>query len=229
MIKNNENIIKSLITPVFVVALVATILTKPVFADCTPNYGGGETCTYTKKFTIEKFVKLEGDSNWKDEVSVDLNDDDEKDKDVMFKIVITANIEDADGIDPDDVEFDDMKMKDSLPDELKFLDDESQDELVEEWDNFKPGETKTFYFTTKIRNSEKDKEGEFEKCVVNKAKLYYKDDLQGSDSAVVCYKKTGDVLGDVSELPETGEFPVTGMAGMGLIALGSVMKLKRKK
>jgi LPXTG-motif cell wall-anchored protein len=217
-----------------IIALVATFVVtalsiKTAYAECRQNYGGGETCFVTNKFKIRKFVRLEGDNNWKDEITIDLNDDDENDKKIEFKVEVTAEIDNPDNVDLDDVLFDDMKMKDKLPEELKFL-DESEDDLTEEWDDFEAGETKTFYFTVKIKDDEKDQDEEFEKCVVNKASLYYQDEFQGSDEAVVCYKKTEDVLGvTTSELPKTGALPLEGLAGLALISLGSYLSLKNRK
>lgn len=232
MSKNVKNTIKNKV-PTLLLALGSVVILTNVFAakayaDCETNYGGGETCTYNSHFKIQKWVKLEGDSSWKDDVLVDLNDDDENDKRILFKVQVTANVTNADGVDVDKINFDDMKMKDNWPDELKFLDDESKNDLTEEWDDFKPGETKTFYFTAKIKSDEKNKDGDFEKCVVNKASLYYQGDFQGSDDAVVCYKKGSDVLGASTELPETGFLPVEGIVGLLMTAAGVGLKLKKK-
>lgn len=216
-----SNLIK--LSAVCLMAIAAVYLSPKALASCEPNYGGGENCIFTGSFTIEKWVRLEDDDTWRDEVVIDLNDDDEKDKEIEFRIKVTARLTDVKGIDPDDIDFDDLKMKDSWPDELKLLDDE--DELTQEWDNMKPGETKTFYLSAKIESDQKNRDGSFEKCVINKAKLYYKDDLQGSDDAVVCYKKVeeGDVLGISTELPETGGGLVPVLLGLSVTAAGLVL------
>jgi hypothetical protein len=223
---NRTNLILSALLAVVSTLVIANATAQTAFADCEQNYGGGKNCTYTRKFKIQKWVKLDGDNTWKDEVVIDLNGN-ENDKKILFKVEVTADISNADGIDKSKVEFDDMKMKDKWPSELKFLENESQNDLTEEWDNFKPGETKTFYFAAKIQGSEKNRSGDFQKCVVNKATLYYKDDSQGSDDAVVCYKKVTDVLGTSTQLPETGIVPVGAIVGMALMSLGTVLKLKK--
>ena len=231
MIKTNKsnliNLILSSVTAVVMTVLVANITSKTAFADCESNYGGGETCTYPKQFKIQKWVKLDGDNSWKDEVVIDLNNGNEIDKKILFKVEVKVDISNASGVDTSKIKFDEMKMKDKWPSELKFLEDESESNLTEEWDNFKPGETKTFYFAAKIQGSEKNKEGDFQKCVVNKASLYRKGDFQSADDAVVCYKRTTDVLG-ATTLPETGAVPVSGIVGMALMSLGTVLKLKKK-
>lgn len=227
--KKNKTLLTALVS-LGVIAVVATANAGVAYADCQQNYGGGETCFVTNKFKIKKYVRLEGDKTWRDEVTVNLNDDDEKDKKIEFKVEVTAEVDNPDNVDLSEVKFDDLKMKDKWPDELKFLDSESEDELTEEWDDFKAGDKKTFYFTGKITSDEKNRDGEFEKCVVNKASLYYQGDFQGSDEATVCYKKTGEVLGiTTSELPKTGFIPVEGLTGVSMLALGSFLTIKSKK
>jgi LPXTG-motif cell wall-anchored protein len=113
-----------------------------------------------------------------------------------------------------------MKMKDSLPDEMERV---GGDGLTEYWEDFEPGETKTFIIRAKVNSEEYDREN-FEKCVVNKAKVLYDDDEEGSDTATVCY---GD--SEVTELPKTGGSSVLyGALGLGLSAFGlTVKKLKK--
>jgi hypothetical protein len=220
MVKNK------LIFVIFAVLAFVVFLAGKALADCEPNYGGGETCTFKKHFDIEKYVRLEGDESWKNEVTVDLDDSDEADKLIEFKIVVKASVRDADGVDVNSITFDDMKMSDKWPDELKFLSKESEDELTEKWDSFKPGETKTFYITGKIKDSEKE-DVDSEKCVVNTARLYQNDDRIDSDDATVCYTQGGEVLGAISELPATGNLSVLGIAGVGLILLGAFLRGKK--
>lgn len=228
MKKQKLNTIKKIIITTLMVVLGLGLNTNTAKADnCEQNYGGGETCVVTTNFRIRKYVRLEGDKTWRDEVLVDLDDDDENDKRIEFKIEVSVNVSDDDA-DVSGISFDDMKMKDKWPDELKFLEDESDDDLTEEWDDFEPGETKTFYLTGKIESDERDRDDEFEKCVVNKASLYYEDDLQGSDEAVVCYRKTDDVLGiTTSELPRTGAMPIEAIAGSLMLSLGVYLKSKK--
>lgn len=206
---------------------VATILvgTTRVYAlDCETNYGG---CSVEKKFKIEKYVRLEGDNNWHDEVTVDLNDSDEAKKKIEFKVVITNKMK-GDNVDVSGLDIDNMKSEDRWPDELKFLDDESKNKLTEEWDNFKSNTSKTFYLTGKILDSEKNKGGNFQKCVVNKVELYHDGDEVDQDDAVVCYKKVteSEVLGATTELPKTGASEVAGLVGVLLTGTGIYLKKK---
>lgn len=230
MTNNTKKILNSLLISVLVTGVSVGLNSNKANASCEQTYGGGETCVVTSTFKIKKYVRLEGDKTWRDEINIDLNDSDENDKKIEFKVEVTAEVSDGHNVDLSNITFDDLKMKDSWPEELKFL-DESDDDLKEEWDDFKAGDKKTFHFTGKIQSDERNKEGEFEKCVVNKASLYYKDDFQASDEAVVCYKKTGDVLGTttVAELPKTGFLPLPAILGMVLLSTGSLLKLALKK
>ncbi len=193
----------------FVVAAVA--LKTTVYADnCESNYGGGETCLVNKRFKIEKSVKVEGDDNWKDKVTLDKGD---KDKTILFKVKIT-NMSDNTG----DVTFDNMKMEDFLPKELHKV---GGDGLTEEWDNFKPGQTKTFEIEAKIDSDEFDRKESFEKCVVNKAEVRWEGEFEGADTATVCF---GHDKSGPKELPKTGGFPIEAATGFGLVSVGLVLK-----
>ncbi|GIW69793.1 MAG: hypothetical protein KatS3mg101_0540 [Patescibacteria group bacterium] len=178
-------------------------------ADCESNYGGGETCIYNKRFSIEKKVRIEGDDDWESKVT-DVDEDDV----VEFRIRI-KNLSDED-IDKD---FDDMKMSDSLPKEMERVGGSG---LTEYWDDFDPGETKTFIIKAQIDEDEFDRDEAFDKCVVNKAKVYWDDEFEGSDTATVCYGK-----GKPKELPNTGAVSITGISGIGLLLAGALMR-KRK-
>ena len=132
------------------VAIVAGILyTGNARAEwCEPIYGGGQNCYYNKRFDISKKVRIEGNDEWKDKVT-----DVEEDDVVEFKVKVKNEGE---------VEVDHMKMKDSLPDEMERV---GGDGLTEYWEDFEPGETKTFIIRAKVNSEEYDREN-FEKCVV---------------------------------------------------------------
>lgn len=190
-----------------VVALANPLGTNNVYAygNCEANYGGGETCILNKSFEVTKKVRIEGDNSWKDKViGVAI------DEIVEFRIRV-KNV--------GEVEVDNMKMEDFLPDEMIFLDNEG---LTQEWDNFSPGETQEFKIKARIKDSEFDREN-FEKCIVNKVEIDYDGNFEGSDTATVCY---GDA--EITELPETG--PTASIAfsviGLGLISGGTLVKKK---
>lgn len=184
------------------------VISKPVYADdCGREYGGGDDCI-NKRFIIEKQVRIQGNETWLDKVT------NVQESDVVeFKIKIT-NLSDEEADD-----FDNMEMRDILPSEMYRTGGSG---LTEYWDNFEPGEKKTFILESKVDSDEYDREGNWEKCVVNKAEVYWDGTFEGADTATVCY---GEV--DLTELPETGAFSTATIAGLGLMFIGSLIKRKR--
>ncbi|HAZ29421.1 TPA: hypothetical protein DCY43_01540 [candidate division WWE3 bacterium] len=196
-----------LIVAVGVALIGAGIGAQKAYAGCTANYGGGETCVFNKRFDIEKKVRKEGDDSWKDKVtSVKEN------QVVEFRVKVKNEGE---------VEVDDMKMKDFLPKEMEKVGGSG---LTEYWDSFEPGESKTFVIKAVVKDSEYDRKN-FEKCVVNKARVEYKGDNEGSDTATVCYSDK-----EPTELPKTGgESALIGALGLGLASLGVTIKKVKAK
>jgi LPXTG-motif cell wall-anchored protein len=193
-----------------VMGLITQVTTA--YADCESTYGGGETCVYNKRFEIEKKVRIEGEDDWEDKVT-----DVSKNDIIEFRVRIKNR---SDEESADYIDFDNMKMKDILPDELTLVDDGG---LTEEWDNFEPGETKEFIIRAKIVSEEWNRDDNFEKCVVNKAEVYWDKKFEGADTATVCYGQ-----GTPTELPKTGfgsTFVVLGSAFMGL---GAIVSKTRK-
>ena len=207
----NKNIAKKLILSVFVTVAMAMVYSGEVSAECEENYGGGETCLVNKRFEIEKHVRVEDeDEDWEDKVM-----DVAKDDIVEFRIKV-KNLSDDEAQKITD--FDDMKIKDLLPDEMERVGGSG---LTEYWDDFEPGETKTFIIEARVKSDEYDRDVNFEKCVVNVVKLYWDDEFEGSDTATVCY---GDE--EITELPETGANEVIALVGSGLVLVGLTIKKK---
>lgn len=192
---------------VFILGVLAIVLLpKKAFAEeCEPNGAYGETCTYEKRFEVSKKVRLEGDDTWKDKI-VGVKDNEV----IEFKIKIKNKGE---------VDVDNMKMTDYLPDEL-FRTGGSG--LTEYWSDFEAGTSETFIIKARIRKEEFDRDDNFEKCVVNKAKAEEDGDKVGSDTATVCY---GD---EIKELPETGATMTEALTILGLVSTGLGLLLKRK-
>lgn len=181
---------------------------------CDEVYGGGETCIVNKSFEIIKKVRIEDEGSFKDKVSGV-----EEDDIIEFEITVINRAKADDGVDEDELIFDDMEMEDILPSELEWV----SGDLTEDWDDFEPGEDneKTFTIKARIDEDEFDRDGEWSKCVVNKAEVYYDDDFEGSDTATVCY---GDE--EITELPETGASTTLLMTLFGLSSIASGLFLK---
>lgn len=156
-----------------------------------------------KAFRIQKDVRIKDQGSYEDKLILDKSD---WNSIVEFRIRVTNTGE---------VETDNMKMEDFLPSELVRV---GGDKLTEKWDEFEPGATKTFKIEVKLHEDELKREN-FDKCVVNKAEVRFDGTFEGSDTATVCY---GDRT--VTELPETGFEEVLLPLGLGLIAVGYVLK-----
>ncbi len=201
-----KNMPKNLILGILVGTLLLVVNIGYVSAECESTYGGGETCLINKRFEIDKKVRVEDeDDSWEDKV-MDVAEDDV----VEFRIKVkNKSDEEAD-------DFDDMKIEDFLPDEMYRVGGSG---LTEYWDDFEPGESKTFKIKAKVEKDEYDRDKDFEKCVVNKVELTWDDEFEGSDTATVCY---GDE--DIKELPDTGSNEIVALLGAGMILAGILIK-----
>ncbi len=203
--------VKIIISFLVAVTLLASVDRGKVFAEyCEPIYGGGENCYYNKRFEIDKDVRLEGGDDWEEDKITDVSKDD----------VIEFRVKIKNRSDEESNSFDDMKMEDFLPDELIR---EGGSGLTEYWDDFEPGETKTFVIKAVIDEDEFDRDDNFEKCVVNKAEVRWDDNFEGSDTATVCYGN-----GEPTELPKTGFVSNLGILGIGLLVAGLAVRISKK-
>ncbi|MFZ2664089.1 MAG: hypothetical protein WAX66_01900 [Patescibacteria group bacterium] len=203
MNKNNIKLIGIFAT----LSILLTLSTKPVFAG---QYGEDECDDCNTRFRITKEVRTSGDTSWKDKVT-----DVKEGEIVEFRVTVKNKSDDE----TDDA--DNMETKDFLPDEMEKV---GGNGLTEEFDDFNPGETRTFIITAKVKGSEYDRDVKFEKCVVNKVELRWEDDYEGSDTATVCY---GNI--EPSELPKTGAVDTLAIVGLGFLTIGFITKKKFSK
>lgn len=203
--KNNNKIKYSLIS-----TLVLTILFGLNTHAFASAYGGGGG-NNDVSLQIIKQVKLDGDSNFKDKVYIDLTDQNEKSKDIVFKITITNKGD----------KIDNLKYEDFLPSALNKI----SGDLTQDVGSLNTDETKTYEIKTSLKDDEVNRDIEFEKCVVNKVELRQDGDYEDNDVATVCF---GNIK-NPTQLPKTGFMPMTGFAGIGLISLGKFIKNKFQK
>ena len=195
---------------VLVVSTAILAMSSPIARaeECTSDGAYGETCVFDREFEIGKKVRIQGDndSSWKDKV-IDVPEG----KIIEFRIKVT-NV--------GEVEADDMKMEDFLPDELEKTGGAG---LTEYWQDFDVDEEKTFIIEARIRSTQFDRTDNFEKCVVNKAKAFHSDDLIGSDTATVCYGES-----KITELPKAGATATEIMSIVGFASTGVGIFINRK-
>jgi uncharacterized repeat protein (TIGR01451 family)/LPXTG-motif cell wall-anchored protein len=186
-------------------------LGREAFADGDSDpYGIYAREVINKVFRVEKKVRVGDSGSFSDKVTHVA-----KGEIVEFQIVVKNE---------GDMEVNDMKMVDILPKEMERV---GGSQLTETWDNFEvctsekcEDERKVFIIKAKVKDSEFDRE-DFEKCVVNKAEIYYKDKFEGADTATVCYGKV-----PVTELPKTGttSTALVTIGGLSLVYLGKLLK-----
>ena len=191
------------------VAAVAVILpflfSKTVNADriCTPNYGGGETCTETnlKSVRIEKEVSFK-DKDFKDRIKGATAKDT-----IYFRITVKNE---------GDVTLENLKVEDDLPKYIKAKDDT-------DWtiNKLEPGKEWSEVFKAEV--VDEDDLPDNDVCVVNEAKVKLSGKSVSEDTATVCIESPTKVLG-VKELPVTGGPNIGGKeAALGVIAFGMAM------
>ncbi|MBI2414362.1 hypothetical protein HYV31_00750 [candidate division WWE3 bacterium] len=176
-----------------------------VLATCTSDGAYGQTCTNEENFTVEKKVRIKGNTSWQDKV-INVKEVET----VEFRITVKNVGDESESK---------MKTIDLLPDELSRTGGAG---LTEVWDDFNDGDSKEFIIESKLKSSEFQNTKQFEKCVVNKVDLYQNEDHKGSDTATVCYNNA-----KVEELPKTGPIVpigILGIIGVGLGFAGSYLK-----
>ena len=169
-----------------IAGLILTSRTTLAAVRCETQYGGGEVCVYTGELQLdkevwnpelEKFVDNLGLTDYKFAPG-------EK---IVFKLAV-KNVGDK--------TFDQLNLKDLLPDYLELESGELEWEIAD----LAVDETEERRFGTRVVPVDKLPEGNTTLCVVNEAEVWSGDE-KDKDTAQVCITKK--VLG-VTELPPTG-------------------------
>lgn len=206
----SKRLVKTLVLFAAVPVFLGSFRRCPLWAD---TYG---PVIKNKSLDIEKKVSKTGEGTWKDKVT-GLGAGDK----VYFKVIVKNTGE---------VDLDDIEVEDELP---RYLNDPKKvggdgdfdvdgDDIEVDLGDLDEDEEKEYIYRAKVREDLPDN-GVF--CSYNIASVYYNDHKEGSDDAEVCFE-TGEVLGEVSELPEAGSSPV-GLAAAGtLFSIGLALRKK---
>lgn len=108
-----------------------------------------------------------------------------------------------------------LKLVDNLPAELERVGGIGFTEEV----TLDKNSSVKLVMEVKVKDSEFENKTNFEKCVVNTAKLYKEDALKESSSATVCYGE-----GVANSLPETGPNDIFAIIGLVLASAGIVIR-----
>ena|SRR3989344_4841070 len=218
---------------VFIVAAALMLSASQVKAsECTPNYGGGETCVNDKdaKLRVNKEIWNPETKKWVDHIDSKSYMFDAKDK-ILFRITV-KNV--------GDVKITDIKVEDILPSYVRYLDGDGDGKNDDEKVEFKKfdldeGEKKSFEFRARVASSNiLPKDSKI--CLTNIAKAKgQKDDSEDRDdeeSAVdysnFCIDLPNGKKEKITKLPTTGfDFGVVGLStGLVLVGFG-LRKLTR--
>lgn len=201
--KINKNILIPSLVAAFMLASNTSVMAQ--------YGGGGGNKTEYKSLQVTKQVKLDGDVNFRDKIYIDLTNEDEKGKEIIFKVTVKNRGD----------KIDNLKYEDFLPSALNKI----SGDLTQDVGSLNTDETKTYEIKTSLKDDEVNRDIEFEKCVVNKVELRQDGDYEDNDVATVCF---GNIK-NPTQLPKTGFMPMTGFAGIGLISLGKFIKNKFQK
>ena len=191
-----------------------TAFQKKAFAStvCTPNYGGGETCTETntEKIRIEKDVSFKKNEDFSDRIKGA-----EANETVYFRITVKNE---------GNTDFENLKVEDDLPKYLKTTEDT-------EWTIKELASGKEWSEVFKVEVVDDNDLPDSDACVVNEARVKESNKTVDEDTAVVCIEAPTKVLG-VKELPVTGAAgnPVSGkemslaVMALGMLFLGIGLK-----
>ncbi len=194
------NKIHKLILSVIFVAAIAAVPSK-AFADCQPVYGGGETCT-SYAFSIQKFVQVpgKGGGNYVNNLSVS----DPKyfaSQQVNFRIVVQNTGSQT---------IPTINVIDTLPQYVTFVSgpgtfNSNNDTLSFAVNNLNPGQSATYYVSTKVLDSDKLPSDQGIFCPINQVSATDTNGFTNSTSSQFCIER--NVLGAIPTIVST---PSTG-------------------
>lgn len=213
---------KKLITS-FALALMATALfaTSSAFAgesNCQIIYGGGQVCTQSVKFTINKLVQSTGKGGAFVE-NLTINDSKfSAGQTINFKIVVTNT---------GSTTITNLSVVDSFPQFIGFVSgagnfDSNSKKLSFTVDSLTPGQSREFIVTGKVVNEELLPSNASTTCVVNTVRATDNSGATADDSAQACIQK--NVIStipapEVFQKVPVKQVPATGPELYSLIAL----------
>lgn len=203
---------KSLYTILISGLLISALGFAPkAFADCTQNYGGGETCVNSYVFSIEKSVQTPGKAGGAYVSNLSINDAKYSPTEVVsFKITVkntsTQNIPT-------------LTITDTFPQFLSYISgpgsfDTNSKKLTITVTNLQPGQSQTYDITGKVAESNLLPSDQGIVCLINKAAATDSNGATNTASSQFCVQK--QVLGSTPVLLTT---PATGPEMLPLISL----------
>lgn len=211
---------KKTITTLSLIGLVALSGLSPIkaFADCTQNYGGGQTCTPSNSFSIEKMVQVpgKGGGNYVDNLSI--NDAKYSAANtVSFKLVVKNT---------GSTDISSLTVTDRFPQFLSFVSgpgsfDSNSKVLTFTINNFKAGDTQNFFVTGKVSEANLLPADQGVVCLINQSSATDNNGATNNSNSQFCVQKTvlGTTQPQVFTATTVTSTPATGPEMLPLLAL----------
>lgn len=203
---------KTLYTILISGLLISSLSFAPkAFADCTQNYGGGQTCVNSYVFSIEKTVQTPGKAGGAYVNNLSINDAKYSPTQVVsFKITVkntsTQNIPT-------------LTVTDTFPQFLSYVSgpgnfDTNSKKLTFTVTNLQPGQSQTYDITGKLAETNLFPYDQGTTCLINQAAATDTNGATNTSSSQFCVEK--QVLGATQPVTTT---PATGPEMLPLISL----------
>jgi uncharacterized repeat protein (TIGR01451 family) len=216
-----NNIHTTKVVAVFIAAAALMLSATQVRAEnCSPNYGGGETCDRDAKLRVDKEIWNPEKKAWVDNISSKDYMFDAKDE-IKFRIIVRN---------AGDMKITDINLEDQFPSYVRYLKGDGEGKNDDEkatFDEFslEPGKSKTFEFYAKVAGSDiLPKDSKI--CLTNIAEAEGEvngdndNKEEASDNAKFCIDLPNKKKEKITRLPTTGfDFGLLGLSS-GLVLVG---------
>ena len=192
--------------------------TPKAFADCQEIYGGGQTCTSSHDFSIQKFVQKPGKGGGDFVNNLSINDPKfTPNQQVSFQIIVKNTGSNT---------IPTLTVTDSFPQFLNFVAgpgsfDSNSKVLTLTVNNLGAGQSQTYIVTGKVADSSMLPSDQGIVCLVNQATGTDNNGLSNTSSSQFCVEK--QVLGtsqpQVFATPKVVKTPATGPEMLPLLSL----------
>lgn len=228
-------IMKKILSIIFLALLVITLKPQAVSADCSQIYGGGQNCTTSNSFSIQKLVQKPGKGGGSYVNSLSINDPKySPNQNVSFRVTVKNTGSQT---------IPSLTVTDAFPQFISFVSgpgnfDTASKTLTFTVSNLNQGQTVTYTIVGKISNSNLMPQDQAVLCLVNQVDATDENNMTNSSSSQFCIQKT--VLGasvppKVLPAPKIVKTPATGPEMLPLLALipgglaGFILRRKSNK
>ena len=192
--------------------------TPKAFADCQAIYGGGQTCTSSNNFSIQKFVKTPGKGGGNYVNNLSINDPKfSPDQQVSFEIIVKNTGSNT---------IPTLTITDTFPQFLNFVAgpgsfDSNSKVLTLTVTNLGAGQSNTYIVTGKVADASLLPSDQGTVCLINQATGTDNNGVTNTSSSQFCVEKSvlGTTQPQVFAAPSVVATPATGPEMLPLLSL----------